>query len=67
MTIQKAIEKEKEINKLRNQIRKQHLEDIGSGKYDTVTATSYSNIFHSLEKVGDHIINVTEGLTGDIE
>lgn len=67
VTIQKAIEKEKEINKLRNQIRKQHLEDIGSGKYDTVTATSYSNIFHSLEKVGDHIINVTEGLTGDIE
>jgi len=67
VTIQKAIEKEKEINKLRNQIRKQHLEDIGSGKYDTVTATFYSNIFHSLEKVGDHIINVTEGLTGDIE
>jgi phosphate:Na+ symporter len=67
VTIQKANEKEKEINKLRNQIRKQHLEDIGSGKYDTVTATFYSNIFHSLEKVGDHIINVTEGLTGELE
>ncbi len=67
VTIQKALEKEKEINKMRNKIRKQHLEDIGSGKYDTVTATYYSNIFHSLEKVGDHIINVTEGLVGNMD
>ncbi len=67
VSIEKALEKEKEINKLRNEIRKQHLKEIGQGNYDTVTASLYSNIFHSLEKVGDHIINVTEGLVGNMD
>lgn len=67
VTIEKALAKEKEINKYRNAIRKQHLQDIGAGEYNAVTATLYSNIFHSLEKVGDHLINVTEGLVGDLD
>ena len=67
VTIEKALAKEKEINKYRNTIRKQHLQDIGAGEYNAVTATLYSNIFHSLEKVGDHLINVTEGLVGDLD
>lgn len=67
VSIEDALEKEREINTLRNSIRKKHLKDIGKGDYDTVTATFYSNIFHSLEKVGDHLINVTEGLVGNMD
>jgi phosphate:Na+ symporter len=67
VTIESALEKEKEINTLRDKIRKKHLKEIGSVDYDTVTATIYSNIFHSFEKVGDHIINVTEGLVGNMD
>ncbi|MEN8793327.1 MAG: Na/Pi cotransporter family protein [Flavobacteriales bacterium] len=65
--IDAALSKEKDINDLRDKIRKKHLTEIGSSEYDTVTATFYSNIFHSFEKVGDHIINVTEGLVGNMD
>ena len=65
--IDKALSKEKDINDLRDKIRKKHLSEIGSEEYDTVTATFYSNIFHSFEKVGDHVINVTEGLVGNMD
>ncbi|MGB1039452.1 MAG: Na/Pi cotransporter family protein [Flavobacteriales bacterium] len=67
VTIDSALSKEKDINALRDKIRKKHLSEIGKGDYDTVTATIYSNIFHSFEKVGDHIINVTEGLVGNMD
>jgi phosphate:Na+ symporter len=65
--IDAALSKEKDINDLRDKIRKKHLTEIGSSEYDTVTATFYSNIFHSFEKVGAHIINVTEGLVGNMD
>ena len=67
VTIDAALSKEREINELRDKIRKKHLSEIGSAEYDTVTATFYSNIFHSFEKVGDHVINVTEGLVGNLD
>jgi len=67
VTIDSALSKEKEINELRDKIRRKHLSEIGSDEYGTVTATIYSNIFHSFEKVGDHIINVTEGLVGNMD
>lgn len=54
-----AILKEKEINQLRNELREGHLQDIGSGE-SIDNALIYSDIFSSLEKVGDHIINVSE-------
>lgn len=67
VSIENAVKVEKEINDLRDKIRKHHLKDVEAGEYDTVTATIYSNIFHSFEKVGDHIINVTEGLVGNMD
>ena len=59
ISLDKAIEKEKEINRLRDKLREEHLTLIGEGK-NMENALIYSNIFSSLEKVGDHIINVSE-------
>lgn len=67
VTIDKALELERAINKKRNQIRKAHFRDIEEGKYSVLNANVYSNLFHSYEKIGDHIINVTEGLVGSID
>lgn len=67
VTIDRALELERAINAKRDEIRKNHLKDVESQKYDIRTANIYSNLFHSYEKVGDHIINVTEGLTGSID
>ncbi len=67
VTIDKALALEQKINSKRDKIRKSHLKDIEQGKYSVQNANIYSNIFHSYEKIGDHIINVTEGLTGSID
>ena len=66
VSITKAKELENELNSKRDEIKKQHFKDIEKGKYSITSAGVYSNLFHSLEKVGDHIINVTEGLVGEV-
>ncbi len=62
----KAMELERDINKLRNKLRKNNLTNLGSDGYDVQSAMIYNNIFSSLEKVGDHIINVTEAVVGEV-
>lgn len=62
INIDAAILKEREINQLRDELREGHLEDIGSGE-STDNALIYSDLFSSLEKVGDHIINVSEHIS----
>lgn len=54
-----AINKEREINQLRDILREEHLAHIGAGE-NADNALIFSNLFSSLEKVGDHIINVSE-------
>ena len=59
ISLEKAISREREINQLRNQLREEHLANIGTGT-NIDNSIVYSNLFSSLEKVGDHIINVSE-------
>ncbi|MDC3252748.1 Na/Pi symporter [Crocinitomicaceae bacterium] len=59
ISLDKATDCEKKINTLRNELRIKHLQNIGSGE-NMDNALIYSNLFSSLEKVGDHIINVSE-------
>lgn len=61
----KAVELETNINKYRKQIRKEHFESVEKGEYNFQSANIYSEIFNSLEKIGDHTINVTEGIMGE--
>ncbi len=61
-----ALAAEKEIDLFRNELRKQHLTGIGDPGYKVRSAMIYSNVFQSLEKVGDHIINVSESVVGEI-
>ena len=66
VSITKAKELENQLNAKRDTIKKQHFKDIEKGSYSIKSAGVYSNLFHSLEKIGDHIINVTEGLVGEV-
>ena len=59
ISLDKAIQQEKEINKLRDDLRKEHLMQLGTSD-NMDNALLYSNVFSSLEKVGDHMINVSE-------
>ncbi len=60
-----AQEKELEINEQRNKLRKEYFEDIEKGDYNLKSGMIYNDIFNSCEKVGDHIINVTEAILED--
>tara|TARA_R110002072_G_scaffold300932_1_gene479239 strand:- start:31683 stop:33824 length:2142 start_codon:yes stop_codon:yes gene_type:complete len=66
ISMNKAIEKEREINSLRDQLRRKHLRNIENEEFNMNSALTYSNVFASFEKVGDHIINVSEAVAGEI-
>ncbi len=64
VSLKQAKEAEEEINELRNELRSAHLKNLQAGDYKIDTALIYNDLLHSLEKVGDHIINVTEAIVG---
>ena len=60
----KARTLENSINEMRNKIRKKHLKSMEKKEYNAQSGLVYSNIFSSIERVGDHIINVSEAASG---
>jgi len=66
VTKDEAKSAEKAINSLRDKLRDENNKRIGNADYNSKTAMTYNNVFSSLEKVGDHIINVTEAIIGEI-
>ena len=57
---------EREINQLRNQLKRSYLENAEKGEYKFQSGILYNDIFSSCEKIGDHIINVSEAVAGEI-
>ncbi len=55
---------ERDLNDMRNKVRKKHLKSMEDGDYNAQSGLMYSNIFSSLERIGDHIINVSEAASG---
>ncbi|MEO9482317.1 MAG: Na/Pi cotransporter family protein [Ekhidna sp.] len=62
-----AMQAESEINDLRDKLRKRQSKDIEKDKFDPKRDSLYKDIFHLCEKLGDHIINVSEAITGEKE
>jgi phosphate:Na+ symporter len=60
-----ANEAETIINNMRNKLRKEYLTKIEKGEFKIQTGMIYNNMIHSLEKVGDHIHNITEAIVGN--
>lgn len=59
-----ALAKEENINKLRDKFRAEHLSSIEDHEFNIRSGIIYTDLIYSCEKVGDHIINVTEALIG---
>ena len=53
---------EQMINKMRNELRKEYLKKIETGEFKIQTGLIYNNLIHSLEKVGDHVYNISEAI-----
>lgn len=67
VVLDKAKLAEKRINEKRDELRNEHLNgltDISVSNFRS--GMIYNDLFSSLEKVGDHIINVTEAIVGKI-
>ena len=65
-TISKCYDLEDEINVQRNAMRKYNREKLESENYNVDGAMVFTNLFSSLERVGDHIVNVNESVAGEI-
>ncbi len=61
-----AVKSEKMINQYRDLLRVEHLERMGQPDYNIKSAMVYNNVFQSLERIGDHVVNVTEAVVGEI-
>lgn len=61
-----ALEKEREINAMRNELRRDYLRKVESGEYNVKDSMHYIELINACEKVGDHVINVSEGESGQI-
>lgn len=64
VNLEGAKEIESRINAKRNQMRDEHLINMETGVYGVHSGMIYSEIFSLIEKVGDHIINVSEAAKG---
>ena len=65
VTLIEANNAEININNMRNKLRKSYLQKIEKGEMPIQTGMIYNNLIHSLEKVGDHIFNISEAIVGD--
>ncbi|MCB9225408.1 MAG: Na/Pi cotransporter family protein [Crocinitomicaceae bacterium] len=66
VSIEEANAVESQINKKRDEMRKEHLQKMQEKDFHMESGMIYNDIFSSCEKVGDHIINVTEAIVGII-
>jgi phosphate:Na+ symporter len=63
--LDEAVEAEQRINHKRDQLRRLHLKSIETGDYNVKSGLVYNDLFSSCEKVGDHLINVSEALMNE--
>lgn len=66
VNLKKANEAERKINEKRNELRKNYLESLSNQDTNFKGGMIYNDLFSSLEKVGDHVINVSEAIVGKI-
>lgn len=64
--LDKAVDIETQLNEERNKIRKEHLDQMGEGDYNIKSGMIYNDLYSSLEKVGDHIMQVSESIAGKV-
>jgi phosphate:Na+ symporter len=65
LDLSSARECENAMNDMRNRLRKKHLNKIGKKDYNIEGGMVYTEMIGLVEKVGDHIYDVSEALQGE--
>ncbi len=60
-----AVEIEDKINEIRDNLKLKHLQSIAQNQYNAQAGLIYSNLFATMERIGDHVINVSEAAKGE--
>jgi phosphate:Na+ symporter len=63
VSMAKAYQLEEQINALRDSLRTKHYARLENSSYTLKMGVGYLDVLNRLEKVGDHIINVSEAAT----
>ncbi len=66
VSLEKCYDLEEETNVQRNSMRKYNQANIGKDDYDVNAAMIFTNLFSSLERIGDHLVNINESVAGEI-
>lgn len=62
VTLEKARKAEEKINNLRDELKRAHLKSIEKKKYSYLSGIFFNDIYCECEKMGDHIINISEAI-----
>ncbi len=62
VNIERANELETQINRYRDKLKIEHLENLKNGIYSVEAGIIYTDMFQECERLGDYIINVSEAL-----
>ena len=57
---------ENDLNAMHNKLRKMHLKGIEKGEFNVKSAMVFSELYTTIERVGDHILKVSEALVGKV-
>lgn len=66
VNLEAAYTVEEKINNYRDSLQKSHLLNMESDDFNFQGGMHYKDVYSSFEKVGDHIVNVSEALKGKI-
>ncbi len=58
----RVLEMEEEVNRLQKEIKENHIKRLNSGVCDTDTGIVFVSLIDNLEKIGDHLANIAEGI-----
>lgn len=66
VSLDKANEIEDKINQHRDKILEEYLDSLSTTEKEMRAGLIYNNLFTALERIADHIVNVSEGIVGKI-
>ncbi len=58
----KILKKEKKINYLQVELKELHIRKVKKGKYNYLASIVYNDFVDNMEKIGDHLTNIAQGV-----